>query len=236
MNDDHDKKITFILPSACFSSTYWTTATLSGNGFNSNLSLRFYPIPGTSSYSAETSANAWGIVKTGRFTNIIIRTNNYDPSWTASPGTSGTSGYNGYASGTPVVNTVFSNEPIATKNYVDSAIAGLMETSGLEYDGDKISGYMGSAFAGGGSTYSAGANINITDDVISGKDWSEEIPDIIQLSAGPNIDIYSANNTVFISAAAGGGGVPQSAFDAATAKIEQLESILSAYSGQWLLA
>ena len=31
------------------------------------------------------------------------------------------------------------------------SLDGLMETSGLEYDGDKISGYMGSAFAGGGS-------------------------------------------------------------------------------------
>ena len=30
------------------------------------------------------------------------------------------------------------------------SLDGLMETSGLEYDGDKISGYMGSAFAGGG--------------------------------------------------------------------------------------
>ena len=30
------------------------------------------------------------------------------------------------------------------------SLDGLMQTSGLEYDGDKISGYMGSAFAGGG--------------------------------------------------------------------------------------
>jgi hypothetical protein len=30
------------------------------------------------------------------------------------------------------------------------SLAGYMQTSGLEYDGDKISGYMGSAFAGGG--------------------------------------------------------------------------------------
>ena len=46
----------------------------------------------------------------------------------------------------------------------------------------------------------------------------------------------SAITAIAGSAIGGGGGVPQSAFDAATAKIEELESILSAYSGQWLLA
>lgn len=43
----------------------------------------------------------------------------------------------------------------ATEEWVEEQLSanvpqGVMQTSGLEYDGDKISGYMGSAFAGGG--------------------------------------------------------------------------------------
>ena len=77
---------------------------------------------------------------------------------------------------------------------------------GLEYDSDgKISGFNGSAFAGGSTTeYSAGDNIDITDNVISGKSWANEItsasayaysqataqiPATIEYSAGNNIDI-----------------------------------------------
>lgn len=52
-----------------------------------------------------------------------------------------------------------------------------MFNSAIGYDGDgKISAYNGSAFAGGaGAEYSAGSNIDITDNVISGKDWTSEI-------------------------------------------------------------
>ncbi|MBO7714117.1 MAG: hypothetical protein J6S85_11135 [Methanobrevibacter sp.] len=57
-------------------------------------------------------------------------------------------------------------------------LSGVMYKSAIGYDGDgKISGYNGSAFAGGagGAEYSAGSNIDITDNVISGKDWTSEI-------------------------------------------------------------
>ena len=55
-----------------------------------------------------------------------------------------------------------------------------------------ITAIAGSAI-GGGSTYSAGDNIDITDDVISGKDWSE---DIASATSGlqPSGDYYSATN------------------------------------------
>lgn len=50
-------------------------------------------------------------------------------------------------------NIDITDDVISGKDWSDEIVAatsGLMQTSGLEYDGDKISGYMGSAFAGGG--------------------------------------------------------------------------------------
>ena len=50
-------------------------------------------------------------------------------------------------------NIDITDEVISGKDWsedIAGATSGLMQTSGLEYDGDKISGYMGSAFAGGG--------------------------------------------------------------------------------------
>ena len=56
-------------------------------------------------------------------------------------------------------------QAIATNNYILAAPvgSGYMETSALEYDGDKISGYSGSAFAGGGNPLpiSAGPGISL---------------------------------------------------------------------------
>lgn len=51
----------------------------------------------------------------------------------------------------------------------------------------------GGGGGGGGATYSAGANIDITDDVISGRDWTD---DIVSATSGlqPSGDYYSATN------------------------------------------
>ena len=67
-----------------------------------------------------------------------------------------------------------------TKDYVDSVVSGKLDTSAFsavsgdfltdkfEYDDNfNITGYDGSAFASNGETYSAGTNIDITDNVIS---------------------------------------------------------------------
>lgn len=54
--------------------------------------------------------------------------------------------------------------------------SGTMNESALGFENNKITGYNGSAFSAG-NEYEAGANIDITDGVISGKDWSNEIND-----------------------------------------------------------
>lgn len=56
--------------------------------------------------------------------------------------------------------------------------AGLMEESKLSINSNHITAYNGipfSAEGGGGVEYTAGANIDITDNVISGKSWTDEI-------------------------------------------------------------
>lgn len=62
--------------------------------------------------------------------------------------------------------------------------------------------------AGAGQTiheYHAGPNINITDDVISGRDWTQDIENAVnsgvagQLSAGDNIELNTVNNITTIS-------------------------------------
>ena len=58
----------------------------------------------------------------------------------------------------------------------DWSLTGSVQKREIECDSatSAITAIAGSA-VGGGSTYSAGANIDITDDVISGKDWTDEI-------------------------------------------------------------
>jgi hypothetical protein len=51
---------------------------------------------------------------------------------------------------------------------------GVMTESALGFENDKITGYNGSAFSAG-NEYEAGENIDITNGVISGKNWSNEI-------------------------------------------------------------
>ena len=53
---------------------------------------------------------------------------------------------------------------------------GVMTESALGFENNKITGYNGSAFSAG-NEYEAGDNIDITNGVISGKDWSNEIND-----------------------------------------------------------
>lgn len=52
----------------------------------------------------------------------------------------------------------------------------VMSESALGFENNKITGYNGSAFSAG-NEYEAGDNIDITNGVISGKDWSNEIND-----------------------------------------------------------
>lgn len=52
--------------------------------------------------------------------------------------------------------------------------SGTMNESAFSYQDDKITGYNGSAFSAG-NEYEAGENIDITNGVISGKNWSNEI-------------------------------------------------------------
>lgn len=83
-------------------------------------------------------------------------------------------------------------QSIATNNYLLATPigSGYMETSALEYDGDKISGYAGSAFAGGGgANYSAGDFIDITNDVIS-------VDEVCNVSAGNGINIFQNDDYV----------------------------------------
>lgn len=78
-------------------------------------------------------------------------------------------------------------------NYLTAVPVGTMNESSFAYDtGNNITAYNGSAFAAG-ATYSAGANINITDNVISGKDWSSDINAAIS-GLQPSGDYYSASN------------------------------------------
>ena len=79
-------------------------------------------------------------------------------------------------------------------NKIEWSLTGSVQKREIECDSgtSAITAIAGSA-VGGGSTYSAGANIDITDDVISGKDWSE---DIASATSGlqPSGDYYSASN------------------------------------------
>ena len=74
------------------------------------------------------------------------------------------------------------------------SLTGSVQKREIECDSatSAITAIAGSA-VGGGSTYSAGANIDITDDVISGKDWSDEIASATS-GLQPSGDYYSASN------------------------------------------
>lgn len=100
-----------------------------------------------------------------------------------------------------------------TKDYVDSVVSGKLDTSAFsavsgdfltdkfEYDDNfNITGYDGSAFASNGQTYSAGTNIDITDNVISvtGLPDSADIENAIS-SAVTNVENkfeYNENNYI----------------------------------------
>lgn len=100
-----------------------------------------------------------------------------------------------------------------TKDYVDSVVSGKLDTSAFsavsgdfltdkfEYDDNfNITGYDGSAFASNGQTYSAGTNIDITDNVISvtGLPTSSDVENAIS-SAVTNIENkfeYNENNYI----------------------------------------
>ena len=100
-----------------------------------------------------------------------------------------------------------------TKDYVDSAVSGKLDTTAFstvsgdfltdkfEYDDNfNITGYDGSAFASNGETYSAGTNIDITDNVISvtGLPTSSDVENAIS-SAVTNVENkfeYNENNYI----------------------------------------
>ena len=100
-----------------------------------------------------------------------------------------------------------------TKDYVDSVVSGKLDTSAFsavsgdfltdkfEYDDNfNITGYDGSAFASNGQTYSAGSNIDITDNVISvtGLPTSSDVENAIS-SAVTNVENkfeYNENNYI----------------------------------------
>ena len=61
----------------------------------------------------------------------------------------------------------------ATYEYVDALTDGKQDTLSWSYDGNTLTAINGSAIKD--TTYTAGENIDITNNVISGKDWSGEI-------------------------------------------------------------
>jgi hypothetical protein len=89
---------------------------------------------------------------------------------------------------------VYHSSAFGSANSGTWSLTGSVQKREIECDSatSAITAIAGSA-VGGGSTYSAGANIDITDDVISGKDWSE---DIASATSGlqPSGDYYSASN------------------------------------------
>jgi hypothetical protein len=100
---------------------------------------------------------------------------------------------------------------IATNNYLLATPvgSGYMETSALEYDGDKISGYSGSAFKAGdefpqsatdaiGYVTATSANIDSTIDNVSSNSgaWGGSA---LPISAGPGIKFEMVDNTLVAS-------------------------------------
>lgn len=102
-------------------------------------------------------------------------------------------------------------QAIATNNYLLATPigSGYMETSALEYDGDKISGYAGSAFKAGdefpqsatdaiGYVTATSANIDATIDNVSANSgaWGGSA---LPISAGPGIKFELDNGTLVAS-------------------------------------
>ena len=102
-------------------------------------------------------------------------------------------------------------QAIATNNYLLATPigSGYMETSALEYDGDKISGYAGSAFKAGdefpqsatdaiGYVTATSANIDSTIDNVSANSgaWGGSA---LPISAGPGIKFEMINGTLVAS-------------------------------------
>jgi len=102
-------------------------------------------------------------------------------------------------------------QAIATNNYLLATPigSGYMETSALEYDGDKISGYAGSAFKAGdefpqsatdaiGYVTATSANIDSTIDNVSANSgaWGGSA---LPISAGPGIKFEIVNDTLVAS-------------------------------------
>lgn len=102
-------------------------------------------------------------------------------------------------------------QAIATNNYLLATPigSGYMETSALEYDGDKISGYAGSAFKAGdefpqsatdaiGYVTATSANIDATIDNVSANSgaWGGSA---LPISAGPGIKVELVDNTLVFS-------------------------------------
>ena len=102
-------------------------------------------------------------------------------------------------------------QAIATNNYLLATPigSGYMETSALEYDGDKISGYAGSAFKAGdefpqsatdaiGYVTATSANIDATIDNVSANSgaWGGSA---LPISAGPGIKFEMVDNTLVAS-------------------------------------
>jgi len=115
--------------------------------------------------------------------NIQISPNGFTANYTSS-----------HASFTTADATVSRYSAYNDPNKIEWSLTGSVQKREIECDSatSAITAIAGSA-VGGGSTYSAGANIDITDDVISGKDWSE---DIASATSGlqPAGDYYSASN------------------------------------------
>ena len=110
----------------------------------------------------------------------------------------------------------WNDEVFATRPWVEEQLSanvpqGVMQTSGLEYDGDKISGYMGSAFKAGDELPEY---VTAAADLVSASSgaWNEvsakqpignyasasDIPELMAMSAGEGISISEVNNTILI--------------------------------------
>lgn len=96
------------------------------------------------------------------------------------------------------LNTIsIDNSALSGKDWsteIESATSGKQDTLSFGYTDNKISSINTSALYTPDTEYTAGSNINITNKVISGKDWSNEISSSIsskqdKLTAGSNIFI-----------------------------------------------
>lgn len=115
--------------------------------------------------------------------NIKITPNGINANYTSS-----------YASFTTADATISRYSAYNDPNKIDWSLTGSVQKREIECDSatSAITAIAGSAI--GGKEYSAGANIDITDEVISGKDWSDEI---VAATSGlqPSGDYLSASES-----------------------------------------